>query len=74
MIAPHETEDYSAHEGGQIVIVGACEEHVLPVRLWSQDRSLDGAALVLTTADLRSNYSLIFGEIDTPVVRLQHAV
>lgn len=74
VISPQETGEYSAHDGGQIVIVGACSEHVLPVQLWCEERSLDGHALVLTTADLHSNYRLIFGGIETPVVRLQHAV
>lgn len=72
MIAPRLTPDYP--EDGQIVIVGACHEHVLPVRLWQEEASLDGSALVMEAATLSREFSRIFDGVQTPVTRLQHAV
>lgn len=70
MIAPRRTEEYP-DETGQIVIVGACSEHVLPVRLWQESESLDGSAVVLEADTLSREWASIFTDVKTPVVRLQ---
>ncbi len=70
MVAPRRTEEYDDAQG-QLVIVGACHEHVLPVQLWQERHSLDGNALVIEAETLSREWQTIFGGVKTPVVRLQ---